>query len=141
MKESETPLGKAYAKAKADVNPESDSAQRRYVTFQYSRGPYVFNLIGNKTTGKVTAELRDVSSNKLIKTISNDITIDEISGKKLPNDLKQAFDEFIPDEYDSPYGRPRPRLAPGFPDKRPADSRNKIELKPEILRKKGARGA
>jgi hypothetical protein len=107
MKESDTPLGKAYAKA-------SDAAERRYLTYQYPRGLYTVNFIGDKVKGKVKIEVRTTDSNKLIKTFNNnDFSVNDMSDKKIPSEWKTEIDSRVPKDYDTPLGKGKPKkLAP-----------------------------
>ena len=106
MKESDTPLGKAYVKA-------SDAVERRYVTYQYPRGLYTVNFIGSKTTGKVKIEVRTTDSNKLVKTFRNDFSVNDMSDKKIPSEWKEQMDSRVPTDYDTPLGKGKPKdLAP-----------------------------
>lgn len=106
MKPSDTPLGKAFVKA-------SDAAERRYVTYQYPRGLYTVNFIGDKVKGKVKIEVRTTDSNKLIKTLNNDFSVNDMSDKDIPSNWKEQTDARVPKDYDTPLGRGKPKeLAP-----------------------------
>jgi len=106
MKESDTPLGKAYAKA-------SDAIDRGYVIYQYPRGLYTVNFIGSKTTGKVKIEVRTTDSNKLVKTFNdNNLSVNNMSDKKIPSEWKEEMDARVPKDYDTPFGKKTLELAP-----------------------------
>ena len=106
MKPSDTPLGKAFVKA-------SDAAERRYVTYQYPRGLYTVNFIGDKVKGKVKIEVRTTNSNKLIKTLNNDFSVNDMSDKDIQSNWKEQKDARVTKDYDTPLGRGKPKeLAP-----------------------------
>jgi len=108
VKESDTPLGKAYVKA-------SDAVERRYVTYQYPRGLYTVNFIGDKVKGNVKIEVRTTDSNKLIKTFNNNFSVNDMSNKDIPSNWKEQTDALVPKDYDTPLrtGKPKEDIVPG----------------------------
>ncbi len=106
MKQSDTPLGKAFVKA-------SDAAERRYVTYQYPRGIHTVNFIGDKVKGKVKIEVRTTDSNKLVMTYPNDLSVNDMSDKKIPSEWKTEMDRRVPKDYDTPLVKKTLELAPG----------------------------
>jgi hypothetical protein len=125
MKQSDTPMGKAYVKA-------SDAVERRYVTYQYPRGLYTVNFMGDKVKGKVKIEVRTTDSNKLMQTLKNNFSVNNMSDKKIPSEWKTQIDKIVPKDYDTPLGKGK-KLAPSplfEPDKFDPDKKYPPGQKP-----------